>query len=136
MSRPVGGGQVKILLDGDKGSSVTLQLLHKLEAVLGVAGEPVQTVADDGLDLAAVYVLHHPLEVGPLRAAAGEALVLVDQGAIRLLLSKAAGDVLTAHLDLVLDALALAGEFGFSGIDRKDLLFWWCTHDSFLFLSY
>ena len=105
-----------------------LQLLHELKAVLGVAGEPVQTVADDGLDLAAMYVLHHPLEVGTLCAAAGKALVFIDQGAVRLLLPKAAGDVLSAHLDLVLDALALAGELRFSGINGKNLLFWWCTH--------
>jgi len=73
---------------------------------------------------------------GALRAAAGKALVLVDQGIVRLLLPKAAGDVLTAHLYLILDALALADEFGFSGIDRKDLLFWWCTHSCFLSLLY
>ena len=112
-----------------------LQLLYEPKAVFGVAGEPVQAVADDSLDLAAMHVLHHPLEVGTLRAAAGKALVFIDQGAVRLLLSKAAGDVLTAHLNLVLDTLALAGELRFSGIDRKDLLFWWCTHLCFLFLS-
>ena len=49
-------------------------------------------------------------------------LVFIDQGAVRLLLPKAAGDVLSAHLDLVLDALALAGELRFSGIDGKNLM--------------
>ena len=58
-----------------------------------------------------MYVLHHPLEVGTLCAAAGEALVFIDQSAVRLFLPKAAGDILTAHLDLIFDALALAGKF-------------------------
>lgn len=88
-----------------------LQFLDKFKTIFRVSGKSVQPIAYDGLDTALMYVLHHPLEVGTLCAAAREALIFINQGAVRLFLPKIAGDILAAHLDLIFDALAFACEF-------------------------
>ena len=82
-----------------------------------VAADAVQTVDHDGTDLPLFGGGHHLFEVWAVQVAAGKALVLVDQHVFRRFLAKVHGDVLAAKLDLVLDALALAGEFGLTGVD-------------------
>ena len=47
----------------------------------------------------------------------GKGESIENQHVFRRFLAKVHGDVLAAQLDLVLDALALAGEFGLAGVD-------------------
>jgi len=93
------------------------QILDELCEVTDVAADPVETVDHDGRKFDFLRVLHHFLELRALQIAAGKALVLVDQHVFRRILAKVYGDVLTAKLDLILDALALPGKFGFAGVD-------------------
>ena len=93
------------------------QILDELGKVADVAADTVEAIDHDGGKGDLLGVLHHFLELRALQIAAGKALVLVDQHVFRRFLAKVHGDVLAAKLDLVLDALALAGEFGFAGVD-------------------
>ena len=81
--------------------------------IADVAADAVEAVDHDGGKGDLLGVLHHFLEL----RAAGKALVLVDQHVFCRFLAKVHGDVLAAQLDLILDALALAGEFGLAGVD-------------------
>ena len=94
------------------------QILDELGKVADVAADAVEAVDHDGGKGDLLRVLHHFLELRALQIAAGKALVLVDQHVFRRILAKVHGDVLAAKLDLVLDALALAGEFGLAGVDN------------------
>lgn len=93
------------------------QILDELGKVSDVAADPVEAVNNNGGKGDLLRVLHHFLELRALQIAAGKALILVDQHVFRSLLAKVHGDVLAAKLDLVLDALALASEFGLAGVD-------------------
>lgn len=93
------------------------QILDELGKVADVAADAVEAVDHDSGKFNLLRVLHHLLELRALQIAAGKALVLVDQHVFRRFLAKVHGDVLAAKLDLVLDALALAGEFGLTGVD-------------------
>ena len=93
------------------------QVLNELGKVADVAADAVEAVDHDGGKGDLLGVLHHFLELRALQIAAGKALVLVDQHVFRRFLAKVHGDVLAAQLDLVLDALALAGELGLAGVD-------------------
>ena len=112
-----GGGRVELLADGDEVNVPVAQVLDELGEVTDVAADPVEAVDHDGGKGDLLRVLHHFLELRALQIAAGKALVLVDQHVFRRILAKVHGDVLAAQLDLVLDALALAGEFGLAGVD-------------------
>ena len=112
-----GGGCVELLPDGDEVNVPVAQVLDKLGKVADVAADTVEAVDHDGGKFNLLRVLHHLLELRALQIAAGKALVLVDQHVFRRILAKVHGDVLAAQLDLVLDALALAGEFGLTGVD-------------------
>lgn len=112
-----GGGRVKLLADGDEVDVPVAQILDELGKVSDVAADAVEAVDHDGGKGDLLGVLHHFLELRALQIAAGKALVLVDQHVFRRILAKVHGDVLTAQLDLVLNALALAGEFGLAGVD-------------------
>ena len=90
------------------------QILDELRKVTDVAADAVEAIDHDGGKGDLLGVLHHFLELRALQIAARKALVLVDQ---HIFLAKVHGDVLAAQLDLVLDALALAGEFGLAGVD-------------------
>ena len=46
-----------------------------------------------------------------------ESLIFIDQRRVRLFLTKMDSNVLAAQLDLIFDALALAGKLGLAGID-------------------
>ena len=93
------------------------QVLDELCEVTDVVADPVEAVNNNGRKRDLLRVLHHFLELRALQIAAGKALILVDQHVFRRILAKVHGDVLAAQLDLVLDALALAGEFGLAGVD-------------------
>ena len=112
-----GGGRVELLADGDEVNVPVAQVLDELGKVADVAADAVEAVDHDGGKGDLLGVLHHFLELRALQIAAGKALVLVDQHVFRRFLAKVHGDVLAAKLDLVLDALALAGEFGLAGVD-------------------
>ena len=112
-----GGGRVELLADGDEVDVPVAQILDELGKVTDVAADAVEAVDHDGGKFNLLRVLHHFLELRALQIAAGKALVLVDQHVFRRFLAKVHGDVLAAKLDLVLDALALAGEFGLAGVD-------------------
>ena len=112
-----GRGRVKLLADGDEVDVPVAQILDELGKVADVAADAVEAVDHDGGKGDLLGVLHHFLELRALQIAAGKALVLVDQHVFRRILAKVHGDVLAAQLDLVLDAFALAGEFGFAGVD-------------------
>ena len=112
-----GRGRVKLLTDGDEVNVPVTQILDELGKVADVAADTVEAVDHDGGKGDLLGVLHHFLELRALQIAAGKALVLVDQHVFRRFLAKVHGDVLAAKLDLILDALALAGEFGFAGVD-------------------
>ena len=112
-----GGGRVKLLADGDEVDVPVAQILDELGKVADVAADAVEAVDHDGGKGDLLGVLHHFLELRALQIAAGKALVLVDQHVFRRILAKVHGDVLAAQLDLVLNALALAGEFGLAGVD-------------------
>ncbi len=113
-----GGGGVELLADGDEVDVAIAQILDELGKVTDVAADTVEAVDHDGGKGDFLGVLHHFLELRALQIAAGKALVLVDQHVFRRFLAKVHGDVLTAQLDLVLNALALAGEFGLAGVDN------------------
>ena len=113
-----GGRSVELLADGDEVDVPVAQILDELGKVADVAADAVEAVDHDGGKDDLLGVLHHFLELRALQIAAGKALVLVDQHIFRRFLAKVNGDVLTAKLDLILDALALAGEFGFAGVDN------------------
>ena len=117
-STPHGGAGVKLLADGDEVNVPVAQVLDELGKVADVAADAVEAVDHDGGKGDLLGVLHHFLELRALQIAAGKALVLVDQHVFRRFLTKVHGDVLTAKLDLILDALALAGEFGLAGVDN------------------
>ena len=117
-----GRGRVELLADGDKVNVPVAQILDELGKVADVAADAVEAVDHDGGKGDLLGVLHHFLELRALQIAAGKALVLVDQHVFRRFLAKVHGDVLAAQLDLVLNALALAGEFGLAGVD--DVLLW------------
>ena len=93
------------------------QILDELGKVADVAADAVEAVDHDGGKFNLLRVLHHLLELRALQIAAGKALVLVDQHIFRCVVTKVHGDVLAAQLDLIFDTLALAGEFGFAGVD-------------------
>lgn len=112
-----GRGRVELLADGDEVDVPVAQVLDELGKVSDVAADAVEAVDHDGGKGDLLGVLHHFLELRALQIAAGKALVLVDQHVFRRFLAKVHGDVLAAQLDLVLDALTLAGEFGLAGID-------------------
>ena len=112
-----GRGRVELLADGDEVDVPVAQVLDELGKVADVAADAVEAVDHDGGKGNLLRVLHHFLELRALQIAAGKALVLVDQHVFRRSLAKVHGDVLAAQLDLVLDALALAGEFGLAGVD-------------------
>ena len=112
-----GRGRVELLADGDEVDVPVAQILDELGKVADVAADAVEAVDHDGRELNFLRVLHHLLELWALQIAAGKALVLVDQHVFRRFLAKVHGDVLTAQLNLVLNALALAGEFGLAGVD-------------------
>ena len=113
-----GRGRVELLADGDEVDVPVAQILDELGKVTDVAADTVEAVDHDGGKGDLLGVLHHFLELRALQIAAGKALVLVDQHVFRRILAKVHGDVLAAQLDLVLDALALAGEFGLAGVDN------------------
>ena len=112
-----GRGRVELLADGDEVNVPVAQVLDELCEVTDVAADPVEAVDHDGGKGDLLGVLHHFLELRALQIAAGKALVLVDQHVFRRILAKVHGDVLAAQLDLIFDTLALAGEFGFAGVD-------------------
>ena len=112
-----GGGRVELLADGDEVDVPVAQILDELGKVADVAADAVEAIDHDGGKGDLLRVLHHFLELRALQIAAGKALVLVDQHVFRRILAKVHGDVLAAQLDLILDALALAGEFGLAGVD-------------------
>ncbi len=112
-----GRGRVELLADGDEVDVPVAQVLDELGKVANVAADAVEAVNHDGGKGDFLRVLHHFLELRALQIAAGKALVLVDQHVFRRFLAKVHGNVLTAQLDLVLDAFALAGEFGLAGVD-------------------
>ena len=93
------------------------QILDELGKVADVAADAVEAVNHDGGKGDLLRVLHHFLELRALQIAAGKALILVDQHVFRSFLAKVHGDILAAKLDLVLNALALAGKFGLAGVD-------------------
>ena len=113
-----GRGRVELLADGDEVDVPVTQVLNELGKVADVAADAVEAVDHDGGKGDLLRVLHHLLELRALQIAAGKALILVDQRILRCVVAKVHGDVLAAQLDLVLDALALAGEFGFAGVDN------------------
>ena len=112
-----GRGRVELLTDGDEVNVPVAQILDELRKVSDVAADAVEAVDHDGGKGDLLGVLHHFLELRALQIAAGKALVLVDQHVFRRFLAKVHGDVLAAKLDLVLNALALAGKFGLAGVD-------------------
>lgn len=112
-----GRGRVELLADGNEVDVPVAQILDELGKVADVAADAVEAVDNDGGKGDLLGVLHHFLELRALQIAAGKALVLVDQHIFRRFLAKVHGDVLAAKLNLVLDALALAGEFGLAGVD-------------------
>ena len=115
---PHGGAGVELLADGDEVDVPVAQVLDELGKVADVAADAVEAVDHDGGKGDLLGVLHHFLELRALQIAAGKALVLVNQHVFRSFLAKVHGDVLAAKLDLVLNALALAGEFGLAGVDN------------------
>ena len=123
-----GRGRVKLLADGDEVDVPVAQILDELGKVADVAADAVEAVDHDGGKGDLLGVLHHFLELRALQIAAGKALILVDQHIFRRFLAKVHGDVLAAKLDLVLDALALTGEFGLAGIDDVLLRLWLALH--------
>ena len=112
-----GRGRVELLADGDEVNVPVAQVLDELGKVADVAADAVEAVDHDGGKGDLLGVLHHFLELRALQIAAGKALVLVDQCILRCIVAKVHGDVLTAQLDLIFDTLALAGEFGLTGVD-------------------
>ena len=110
-------GRVELLPDGNEVNVPVAQILDELGKVADVAADAVEAVDHDGGKGDLLGVLHHFLELRALQIAAGKALVLVDQHIFRRFLAKVYGDVLAAKLDLVLNALALAGEFGLTRVD-------------------
>ena len=112
-----GGRSVELLADGDEVDVPVAQILDELGKVADVAADAVEAVDHDGGKFNLLRVLHHLLELRALQIAAGKALVLVDQHVFRRFLAKVHGNILAAQLDLVLDALALACEFGLAGVD-------------------
>ena len=112
-----GRGRIELLTDGDEVNVPVAQVLNELGKVADVAADTVEAVDNDGGKFNLLRVLHHLLELRALQIAARKALILVDQRILRYVVTKVHGDVLAAKLDLILDALALAGEFGLAGID-------------------
>ena len=112
-----GRGRVELFPNGNEVDVPVTQILNELGKIADVAADAVEAVDHDGGKGDLLGVLHHFLELRALQIAAGKALVLVDQHVFRRLLAKVHGDVLAAKLDLVLNALALAGEFGLTGVD-------------------
>ena len=114
-----GGGGVELLPDGNEVNVPVAQVFDELCKVADVAADAVQPVYRNGGKLRFLGVLHHFLELRPLQIASGKALIFIDQRRICFLLTKMDSNVLAAQLDLVFDALALAGKLGLAGVDDK-----------------
>ena len=114
-----GGGGVELLPDGDEVNVPVAQVFDELCKVADVAADAVQPVYHNGGKLRFLGVLHHFLELRPLQIPAGKALVFIDQRRVRLFLTKMDSNVLAAQLNLIFNALALAGKLGLAGVDDK-----------------
>ena len=104
-------GGIELLPNGDEVDFSAAEILDELGEVPDIAADTVQPVHHDGLELHLAGVLHHLLKLRALQRSAGKALVLVHQRRLRLLPTEMGGNILTAQLDLVLDALAFACKF-------------------------
>ena len=106
--------RVKVLANRHKGNILSLKILDHPRKVTDITADTVQAVDHQGLDLAFFYALHHPLKRRTVHIAAGKALVLKDDGLLRIIRAKIDADVLPAQIHLIADALALPRVLGFS----------------------
>ena len=106
------GGSVKLLPDGNEINVPVAQVFDELGKVADVAADAVQPVNHNGGKLCFLGILHHLFELRTLQISAGKAFVFIDQRRVCLFLTKMDRNVLAAQLNLILDALALAGKLG------------------------
>ena len=80
---PHRGGGVELLGDRDEGHAVLIEQLDQLGEVGQRAGQAVDLVDDDDVDLAGSHILQQPLQGRAVGIAAGEAAIVIfgpDQG--------------------------------------------------------
>ena len=118
---PHGVGGVERLGDGDEGDAVALEHLDQLGKVEHRAGEPVDLVDHDHVDLAGFDIGQQALKGRALQGAAGDATVVVAVGDQEPAFSALAGDIGLAGLALGIQRVELHLEAflaGLAGVNR------------------
>ena len=98
-------------------NGLPLQFFNQAGKVADVAADAVQTVDHNGLEFPVLGRSHHLFEVRAVQVAAGKALVLKDNGMFRGSIAVVSADIFAAEVDLISDALTLAGVAGLAGIN-------------------
>jgi hypothetical protein len=76
---PHRGCRVELLRDRNKGRASRIEDLHDLGKIGERAGQPVDLVNDDGVDLARRDVSEQALQRGPIYCRAGEAAIIITR---------------------------------------------------------
>ena len=100
----------------------TLQVVDQVGKIADVAADPIEAIDDDGAEPVRAGGFHHTLEIRPVEVAAGKAFILIDNCCFCGFFAEMETDVRAAELGLIADALALAGELRFAGVDGDCLL--------------
>ena len=103
--------RIKLLADRNKGNIKTGKLLNQTGKVADVAAYSVKTVDNYGFEFPLVGCFHHSFEIRTVQIAAGKALVLKNNGRLRVFIAEIVSYILFAKLYLIADALALACVF-------------------------
>ena len=112
-----GAGGIKAFPDGHKVDAKPAKLFNQAGKIADVAADAVQTIDHDGTDLPLFGGGHHLFEVRAVQVAAGKALVLKDDRLLCCGIAVVGADIFAAEVDLISDALALAGVAGLAGIN-------------------
>ena len=115
------GGGIEGLRHGDEGDPVLVEHLDQPGKIHQRAGQPVDLVDHDDIDLAGLDVGQQPLERGALQGATGEAAIVIAVGDEDPSLGALAGDIGLAGLPLGIEGVELHLETllaRLAGIDR------------------
>ena len=93
------------------------KLFNQAGKITDVAADAVQTIDHDGTDLPLFGSGHHLFEVRAVQVAAGKAFILKDDRLLCCGIAVVGADIFASEVDLISDALALAGVAGLAGIN-------------------
>ena len=118
------GGRVERLGDRDKAGTSCIEHLNNLCEVGHAAGQPVDLVDEDDIDLAGSHIGEQPHQTGPLHVAAREPAIVIALGHNNPALVALAQGIGSAGLILGIEAVELLFQpilGGLAGIDRAAL---------------